>query len=274
MPVEFNHTLVWAHDAKLSAEFLSGMLGLPDPVEYGPFQVVTASNGVNVDFMDREGEVRSRHFAFLVSEREFDEIFARIEARGLTHWADPAQERAGEINRKDGGRGVYFKDPNGHMLEVITRPYGSGDRVKIEREVLLSAAPETVWQTIGAFGAAGAWHPMLASVESEGNQVGALRVATAVDGGRQVERLLSCENTARPHRRIAYGYTMEETAMPVAGYEATFAVEEEGDGSRVVWIATFEDKGPEGAGEEMVRGFIDAGLEALPDYLANAGAPS
>jgi catechol 2,3-dioxygenase-like lactoylglutathione lyase family enzyme len=110
---------------KAAATFLAGMLGLPGPKKWGPFQVVTTANGVNVDFMDKEGEIRTQHYAFLVSEGEFDQIFARMKEQGLTHWADPAQTKAGEINRHDGGRGVYFEDPSGHLLEIITRPYGS-----------------------------------------------------------------------------------------------------------------------------------------------------
>jgi catechol 2,3-dioxygenase-like lactoylglutathione lyase family enzyme len=80
---------------------------------------------VNVDFMDKEGEIRMQHYAFLVSEPEFDQIFSRLKEQGLTHWADPARTKAGEINHHDGGRGVYFQDPSGHLLEVITRAYGS-----------------------------------------------------------------------------------------------------------------------------------------------------
>jgi catechol 2,3-dioxygenase-like lactoylglutathione lyase family enzyme len=125
MSVEFNHTIVWSSDSKASAKFLAHMLGLAAPKKWGPFQVVTAANGVNVDFMDKEGEIRSQHYAFLVSETEFDQIFARLKEQGLAHWADPARTKASEINRHDNGRGVYFEDPSGHLLEVITRPYGS-----------------------------------------------------------------------------------------------------------------------------------------------------
>jgi len=89
--------------------------------------VVSINNGVNMDFMDADGEIAQQHYAFLVSELDFDEIFGRIRERTLPYWADPAKARAGEINHRDGGRGVYFEDPNGHLLEVITRPYG-GDR--------------------------------------------------------------------------------------------------------------------------------------------------
>ena len=126
MTVEFNHTIIWARDSKASARFLAEVLGLPAPVRFGPFEVVTTANGVSLDFMDGKDEIHSRHFAFLVSESEFDEIFGRIRERGLSYWADPARNKVGEINHHDGGRGVYFEDPNGHLLEIITRPYGSG----------------------------------------------------------------------------------------------------------------------------------------------------
>ena len=111
MPVEFNHTIVWSSDSKASAAFLAGILGLPPPRTWGPFHVVATSNGVNLDFMERQGEILSRHFAFLVSETEFDEIFERIRDQGRTYWADPARTKPGEVNRHDGGRGVYFEDP-------------------------------------------------------------------------------------------------------------------------------------------------------------------
>jgi catechol 2,3-dioxygenase-like lactoylglutathione lyase family enzyme len=126
MPVELNHTIVRANDSKASAAFLARMLGRPGPKQWGPFQVVTTANGVNIDFMDKAGEIAAQHYAFLVGEPEFDQIFARIREHGLSFWADPAQTKEGEINTHDGGRGVYFEDPNGHLLEIITRPYGSG----------------------------------------------------------------------------------------------------------------------------------------------------
>jgi catechol 2,3-dioxygenase-like lactoylglutathione lyase family enzyme len=125
MGVEFNHTIVWSHDSEASATFLASMLGLPAPKKWGPFLVVTTANGVNVDFMNKEGEIRAQHYAFLVSEAEFDQIFARVKEKDIGYWADPAQNKLGEINRHDGGRGVYFEDPSGHLLEIITRPYGS-----------------------------------------------------------------------------------------------------------------------------------------------------
>lgn len=126
MSVDLNHTIVSARDRDASARFLTEILGLAAPMPFGPFMVVETANGVSLDFAEAEDEIHSQHYAFLVSEPEFDEIFGRIRERELPYWADPARRRAGEINRNDGGRGVYFPDPNGHLLEIITRPYGGG----------------------------------------------------------------------------------------------------------------------------------------------------
>lgn len=127
MPAQLNHTIVAAHDRRESAEFLAEVMGLPAPTPFGPFLVVEAANGVSLDFMETDEDITSQHYAFLVSEDEFDEIFGRIQSRDLPYWADPARRRPGEINHNDGGRGVYFPDPSGHFLEIITRPYGSGN---------------------------------------------------------------------------------------------------------------------------------------------------
>ena len=126
MAIQFNHTILYARDAQTSATFLAEMLGLPAPVHWGPFEVVTTANGANLDYLAADGEISSQHYAFLVDEAEFDAIFDRIKKRKLSYWADPGQTRRDEINRHDGGRGCYFEDPNGHLLEIITRPYGSG----------------------------------------------------------------------------------------------------------------------------------------------------
>lgn len=123
MAIQLNHTIVHARDKQESAAFLSDILGLPEPSTYGPFLVVQVANDVSLDFLD-SGYIHPQHYAFLVDEEEFDEIFGRITARGLTYWADPAKRREGEINHNDGGRGVYWTDPDGHLLEIITRPYG------------------------------------------------------------------------------------------------------------------------------------------------------
>ena len=126
MPAQLNHTIVWVRDADRSAQFLSEMLGLPAPVRFGHFRVVETANEVSMDYAATTRDIAPQHYAFLISEEEFDEIFARIEERSLDYWADPGRRRAGAINHNDGGRGVYFPDPDGHLLEIITRPYGSG----------------------------------------------------------------------------------------------------------------------------------------------------
>ena len=123
VPVHLNHTIVFASDKNASARFLVEMLGLPAPSSYGPFAVVQVDNDVSLDFMDTD-YVHPQHYAFLVSEDEFDQIHARIVERGLTYWADPYHRRVNEINTNDGGRGLYWDDPDGHTLEIITRPYG------------------------------------------------------------------------------------------------------------------------------------------------------
>ena len=85
---------------------------------------IRTANGVTLDFADRE-DFRPQHFAFLISEAEFDAAFARIRATGVRYYATPRREQPGEINHRYGGRGVYFDDPNGHLMELITRPYGA-----------------------------------------------------------------------------------------------------------------------------------------------------
>jgi catechol 2,3-dioxygenase-like lactoylglutathione lyase family enzyme len=126
MAIELNHTIVAARDKLSAATFLTDLLGLPAPTPFGPFLVVTLNNGVSLDFMDTSDDIRPQHYAFLVSETEFDNIFGRIRAQGLQYWADPFHQQPGKINTRDGGRGVYFDDPDGHVLELLTRPYGSG----------------------------------------------------------------------------------------------------------------------------------------------------
>jgi extradiol dioxygenase family protein len=128
MPIEFNHTIVAARDKRESAEFLTELFGLPSPVPFGHFMTVTLEHGANLDYADAAaGEaIRPQHYAFLVSEDDFDAIYGKIQSRGLEHWADPGARRPGQINTNDGGRGVYFRDPGGHFLEILTRPYGSG----------------------------------------------------------------------------------------------------------------------------------------------------
>jgi catechol 2,3-dioxygenase-like lactoylglutathione lyase family enzyme len=127
MTIKLNHTIVHSRDPRVAADFLAGLFGLPEPKRFGPFLCVEVGNEVTLDFLDAEDmEIQMQHYAFLVSEQEFDQIFGRIQEQGLKHWADPGRTQEGKINRHDGGRGVYFQDPSGHLFEIITRPYGSG----------------------------------------------------------------------------------------------------------------------------------------------------
>src|SRR5262245_3051805 len=117
MTVELNHTIVNVKDKKASAAFVADILGIPPPEEmFGYFLVVRTQNGVSLDFIDSDEAIDPQHYAFLVSDKEFDEIFGRIKARGLTYWADPARKQAGQINHHFGGRGCYFCEPSGHFL--------------------------------------------------------------------------------------------------------------------------------------------------------------
>lgn len=126
MPAALNHTIVYSHDAASSSAFASEILGLAPPGRFGHFHTLETANGVSLDYADTAGAVTPQHYAFLVSDTEFDEIFGRIKDQGLDYWADPGRSRPGEINHRDGGSGVYFPDPDGHLLEILTRPYGSG----------------------------------------------------------------------------------------------------------------------------------------------------
>jgi catechol 2,3-dioxygenase-like lactoylglutathione lyase family enzyme len=127
MSVQLNHTIVATRDKKAAAGFLADVLGLEVGATFGPFVPVDTANGVTLYFLDSDAEeIASEHYAFLVSEEEFDGIFERIREAKIPYYADPAHQEPGRINRNDGGRGVYFDDPNGHNLEVITRPYGGG----------------------------------------------------------------------------------------------------------------------------------------------------
>ena len=121
-----NHQIVWSRDAETSARFLADMLGFEPPVKLGHFVMVQVSPDITFDFMTTDRDITAQHYAFLVSEEEFDVIIGRVREHALACWADPEHQDASNINRLDDGRGVYFNDPSGHELEIITRPYGSG----------------------------------------------------------------------------------------------------------------------------------------------------
>jgi catechol 2,3-dioxygenase-like lactoylglutathione lyase family enzyme len=124
MSVELNHTIVWCRDRRRSSSFLAEILGRPAPASFGPFHVVELDNGISLDFHETDGAIAAQHYAFLIDDADFDSVFDRIRQRNLGYWAYPGRRHPGEINRRDGGRGFYFTDPDGHFLEVMTRPYG------------------------------------------------------------------------------------------------------------------------------------------------------
>lgn len=145
MAIRLNHTIAAAHDKNASATFLTEILGLPAPLLVGPFAVIQVGD-TSLDYMNVEdyrsnanGEIVPQHYAFLVTEAEFDEIFGRIRQRQLPYWADPGRHERDQINTWDGGRGVYFNDLNGHLLEIITRPYGSGGSTTSRMHPLFAA---------------------------------------------------------------------------------------------------------------------------------------
>ena len=123
MGVALNHTIVWSRDPAGSAAFLAELLGLPAPVHAAWFHVVELANGISLDYGDSEPdhEITSQHYAFLVDDATFDAAYARVTARALPHWADPGLTQPSELNHHHGGRGFYFHDPDGHLLELLTR---------------------------------------------------------------------------------------------------------------------------------------------------------
>ena len=125
MPARLNHTIVWCRDQEKSARFLTEVLGLPPPRRFMHFLIVDLANDVSVDYYEEKDEpIALQHLAFLVDESEFDAALARVRERTKEIWADPAKTQPGRINQHFGGRGVYFDDPDGHLFEIITTPYG------------------------------------------------------------------------------------------------------------------------------------------------------
>ena len=126
MTVKLNHTIVHSKDPQAAATWFASVLGLPAPQPFGPFMDVQLGNEVTLAFLSADDmEIQIQHYAFLVSDAEFDQIFGRVKARKAKYWADPMMKQEGKINTHFGGRGVYFQDPSGHLLEIITKPYGN-----------------------------------------------------------------------------------------------------------------------------------------------------
>ncbi len=123
MAVTFNHTIIAAKDRVESARFFRELLELPEAQSWGVFTNIQLEDGVLLQFAEPPVEIQMQHYAFLLDDALFDRAYGRLKAAGIEHWADPQMRRAGETNTEHGGRGVYFKDPAGHAIELITRPY-------------------------------------------------------------------------------------------------------------------------------------------------------
>ena len=122
MTIRLDHTIVPARDKAASAQFFADLFGLTVSPGTGYFRQVRVNESLTLDFADADGEIRSHHYAFHLSDEEFDQVFARVQARGLTFGSGPSSSRNGRINTRRGGRGFYFEDPDGHLLEVMTVP--------------------------------------------------------------------------------------------------------------------------------------------------------
>jgi len=122
MSVALNHIIIPSKDKWAAARFLADILGTIAGPEWGPFVSVQVDNGVTLDFSEADS-IQPMHCAFLVGDDEFDAGLAKLQSAGIPIYAGPHGDQPGEINHLYGGRGVYFKDPNGHLLELITAPY-------------------------------------------------------------------------------------------------------------------------------------------------------
>lgn len=123
MPALFNHTIIASLDRNASAEFYRAILEADEAPSWGPFTNLSLAGGVMLQFAEPPVEIQMQHYAFLVDDQHFDRAYQYLVSAGVEHWADPQMTRPGETNTEHGGRGVYFKDPSGHALELITKPY-------------------------------------------------------------------------------------------------------------------------------------------------------
>ena len=127
MATQLNHTIVWSSDQTKSARFLAEMLGRPTPTRFGHFDVVELDNGVSLDFADAQGPIRPQHYAFLISEADFDAVLGRIRERGLKYWADPMRRRLGEILGGEEGRAQVERADSWMRQQGIQNPARMAD---------------------------------------------------------------------------------------------------------------------------------------------------
>ncbi|OZF54486.1 glyoxalase [Rhodococcus sp. 14-2470-1b] len=124
MCVAFDHTIVVSKDRAASASFFRSLFDLPEAPSWGPFTNVQLSDGSLIQFAEPPvEEIQPQHYAFRVSDDLFDVVVARLTDRRVRFWADPHHTEEGRVNHHHGGIGVYFEDPSGHLIEVLTHPY-------------------------------------------------------------------------------------------------------------------------------------------------------
>ncbi len=119
MTIQLNHTIVPAHDKEASAQWLAEILGARYEGKLAHFAIVRINDGLTLDY-DHADRFERHHYAFKVGEAEFDAIFARVQAKNIVYGSQPGATEDMKINHRRGGRGFYFADPNGHMMEVLT----------------------------------------------------------------------------------------------------------------------------------------------------------
>ena len=122
MTIRLDHTIVPSKDKKAAARFFAEMLGLSVEPGHGYFAQVRVNDTLTFDFADEDEPFPGLHYAFHLSDAEFDGVLARVKARGISFGSEPDAPANGRLNRRRGGRGFYFEDPNGHLLEVMTVP--------------------------------------------------------------------------------------------------------------------------------------------------------
>lgn len=126
MAIVLNHTIVPAHDKEASARFFADIFGLKYEGTGDYFAPVRVNETLTLDFDDDVDRFDTHHYAFHVSDPQFDAILKRVQEAGITYGSDPRNPENRELNSWNGGRGVYFRDPNGHLLELLTRVPSAG----------------------------------------------------------------------------------------------------------------------------------------------------
>lgn len=119
--IVLDHHIVPSRERDRSARWLSEILGLPAPRRNGPFAAIELG-ATSLFFAGWDEEVPSQHYAFAVDTDEFDRLVDRLLDAGIEHWAEHDGSGRATVRRDHDGNGVYFRSPDGHLLEVLTHP--------------------------------------------------------------------------------------------------------------------------------------------------------